>query len=89
MSAIGEKKLRALIVDDEELARFVVREMVEAHSDIEVIAECVNGFEAVKAVAEHKPDLLFLDVQMPKLTGFDVLELIGTDTPVIFVTAYD
>ena len=46
-------------------------------------------FEAVKAVAEHKPDLLFLDVQMPKLTGFDVLELIGTDTPVIFVTAYD
>jgi two-component system, LytTR family, response regulator len=89
MNATGEKKLRALIVDDEELARFVVRELVEAHSEIEVVAECVNGFEAVKAVAEHKPDLLFLDVQMPKLTGFDVLELIGTDTPVIFVTAYD
>jgi len=89
MNAAAEKKLRALIVDDEELARFVVRELVEAHSEIEVVAECVNGFEAVKAVAEHKPDLLFLDVQMPKLTGFDVLELIGTDTPVIFVTAYD
>lgn len=89
MSAAAEKKLRVLIVDDEELARFVVRELVEAHSEIEVVAECVNGFEAVKAVAEHKPDLLFLDVQMPKLTGFDVLELIGTDTPVIFVTAYD
>jgi two-component system, LytTR family, response regulator len=89
MSAAAEKKLRVLIVDDEELARFVVRELVEAHSEIEVVAECVNGFEAVKAVAEHKPDLLFLDVQMPKLTGFDVLELVGTDTPVIFVTAYD
>src|SRR5882724_14499 len=89
MNAAAEKKLRALIVDDEELARFVVREFVETHPEIEVVAECVNGFEAVKAVAEHKPDLLFLDVQMPKLTGFDVLELIGTDTPVIFVTAYD
>jgi len=89
MSAAAEKTLRVLIVDDEELARFVVRELVEAHSEIEVVAECVNGFEAVKAVAEHKPDLLFLDVQMPKLTGFDVLELIGTGTPVIFVTAYD
>ena len=89
MSGAGEKRLRAMIVDDEELARFVVRELVEAHSEIEIVAECVNGFEAVKAVAEHKPDLLFLDVQMPKLTGFDVLELIGTGTPVIFVTAYD
>jgi len=89
MSGPSEKKIRVLIVDDEELARFVVRELVEAHPEMEVLAECVNGFEAVKAVAEHKPDLLFLDVQMPKLTGFDVLELIGTDTPVIFVTAYD
>src|SRR5215475_4323272 len=89
MTTNGGKQLRALIVDDEELARFLVREMLQAHSDIEVVAECVNGFEAVKAVAEHKPDLLFLDVQMPKLTGFDVLELIGTETPVIFVTAYD
>src|SRR5262249_46752161 len=89
MSADGGKKLRVLIWDDEERARFVVRELVEAHGGIEIAAECANGFEAVKAVAEHKPDLLFLDVQMPKLTGFDVLELIGTDIPVIFVTAYD
>lgn len=89
MSSAVEKRIRVLIVDDEELARFVVRELVEAHPEMEVVAECVNGFEAVKAVAEHKPDLLFLDVQMPKLTGFDVLELIGTETPVIFVTAYD
>src|SRR5215475_7514045 len=89
MSGPSEKKIRVLLVDDEELARFVVRELVEAHPEMEVLAECVNGFEAVKAVAEHKPDLLFLDVQMPKLTGFDVLELIGTEIPVIFVTAYD
>src|SRR5262249_56471801 len=89
MSADSEKKLRGLIVDDEELVSFVVRELVEANGGIEVVAECVNGFEAVKAMAEHKQDLLFLDVQMPKLTGFDVLELIGTETPVIFVTAYD
>src|SRR6266481_9787863 len=89
MSGAFEKKLRVLIVDDEELARFVVREFVETHPELEIAAECVNGFEAVKAVAEHKPDLLFLDVQMPKLTGFDVLELIGPDVPVIFVTAYD
>ena len=89
MTVSQEKKMRVLIVDDEELARFVVREFVEGHPEMEVVAECVNGFEAVKAVAEHKPDMLFLDVQMPKLTGFDVLELIGTDIPVIFVTAYD
>ena len=89
MSKNEEKKLRALIVDDEDLARLVLRELLQAHPEIEVLAECGNGFEAVKAVAEHKPDLIFLDVQMPKLSGFDVLELIGTETPVIFVTAYD
>ena len=84
-----DKKLRTLVVDDEELARQVMRELLRTHPEIEVIAECKNGLEAVKAVAEHKPDLLFLDVQMPKLTGFDVLELIGAEVPVIFVTAYD
>ena len=82
-------KIRALLVDDEELARHVLRELLQSHSEIEISAECANGFEAVKAIAEHKPNLIFLDVQMPKLTGFDVLELIGTDIPIIFVTAYD
>jgi two-component system LytT family response regulator len=82
-------KWRTIIVDDEELARHIVREMLGAHPEIEVVAECANGIEAVKAVAEHKPNLIFLDVQMPKLTGFDVLELIGSDVPVIFVTAFD
>jgi two-component system LytT family response regulator len=89
VSKTETKKLRTLVVDDEELARQVLRELLCAHQEIEVVAECRNGLEAVKAVAEYKPDLLFLDVQMPKLTGFDVLELIGPDVPVIFVTAYD
>ncbi len=89
MSKTAAKKLRTLVVDDEELARQVLRELLGAHAEVEVVGECRNGLEAVKAVAEHKPDLLFLDVQMPKLTGFDVLELIGPDVPVIFVTAYD
>ena len=89
MSASHDKRWKALIVDDEELALHVIREFLQPHSEIEVAAECGNGLEAVKAVAEHKPNLIFLDVQMPKLTGFDVLELIGTDMPVIFVTAYD
>jgi two-component system, LytTR family, response regulator len=89
VSKTEAKKLRTIVVDDEELARQVLRELLRAHDEIEVVAECRNGLEAVKAVAEYKPDLLFLDVQMPKLTGFDVLELIGPDVPVIFVTAYD
>lgn len=89
MSVSAKKRWRALIVDDEELARHIIRELLQPHSEIEVAAECANGFEAVKAFAEHKPDLIFLDVQMPKLTGFDVLELIGDDVSVIFVTAFD
>lgn len=89
MSQRADKKITALIVDDEELARLALRELIKTRPELEVVAECRNGLEAVKAVAEHKPDLIFLDVQMPKLTGFDVLELIGTETAVIFVTAYD
>lgn len=89
MNQRADKKITALIVDDEELARLVLRELIKTRPEIQVVAECGNGFEAVKAIAEHKPDLIFLDVQMPKLTGFDVLELIGTETAVIFVTAYD
>jgi len=89
MNRASTGKIRAVIVDDEELARQVLREFVAAHSDIEIIAECANGFEAVKIVTEQKPDLMFLDIQMPKLDGFEVLELIGNDTAVVFVTAYD
>ena len=89
MTAEGTRKCRAVIVDDEELARRVLRELLRAHNEVEVVAECPNGFEAVKVVAELKPDLLFLDVQMPKLDGFEVLELIAEGPAVIFVTAYD
>ena len=81
--------LRIVIVDDEPLARAVVREYAEGDPAIDVIADCANGFEAVKAVAELKPDLVLLDVQMPKLDGFEVLELLGRDQAVVFITAYD
>jgi two-component system LytT family response regulator len=84
-----QRTLRAVIVDDEELARGYLRELLLAHPEIEVSAECANGFEAVKAIAETSPDLLFLDVQMPKLDGFEVLELIEPGPAVVFVTAYD
>jgi two-component system LytT family response regulator len=84
------RKWKALIVDDEELARKLLREMLASHPEIDIAGECANGMEAVKACAELNPDLLFLDVQMPKLTGFDILELIDpTGLSVVFVTAYD
>src|SRR5688500_17334982 len=81
--------MRIVIVDDEPLARAVLREYADADPRLVVLGECANGFEAVKAVAELKPDLVLLDVQMPKLDGFEVLELLGRDQPVIFITAYD
>jgi two-component system LytT family response regulator len=81
--------IRVAIVDDEQLARAVIREYLEAADGVEVVAECANGFEAVKVVSELNPDLLFLDVQMPKLDGFEVLELVGREVAVVFVTAYD
>jgi two-component system LytT family response regulator len=88
---VTERTFKAVLVDDEELARGYLRELLAPHPEIVVAAECANGFEAVKAVAETSPDLLFLDVQMPKLDGFEVLELIEpSQAPVvIFVTAYD
>jgi two-component system LytT family response regulator len=88
-AAPERKTLRAVIVDDEELARGLLREYVESSAGVEIAAECANGFEAVKAISEKKPDLVFLDVQMPKLDGFEVLELIGQEVAVIFVTAFD
>src|SRR3981189_2876584 len=88
MSNIGMKPVRAVIVDDEDLARQFLSEYL-AEANVEVGAQCANGFEAVKAIAELKPELIFLDVQMPKLDGFEVLELIDSPPAVIFVTAYD
>ncbi len=89
MSLEADKRIRTMIVDDEDLARQVLREFLSSHPEIEIVAECANGFEAVKSAAELGPDLMFLDIQMPKLDGFEVLELIGSKRAVIFVTAYD
>jgi two-component system LytT family response regulator len=81
--------MRVVIVDDEELARHVIREHLGNEEDVEIAAECANGFEAVRLANELRPDLMFLDVQMPKLDGFEVLELIEPEIAVIFVTAFD
>ncbi len=89
MKDFDTRRLRVVIVDDEDLARGILEEYLSAHPDLEVVARCANGFEAVKAVDEHKPDLLFLDIQMPKLNGFEVLELIDKKPDVVFTTAYD
>lgn len=82
-------RISVAIVDDEAPARQVLREMLGRHPDITVAAECSNGFEAVRAVTDLRPDVLLLDVQMPKLDGFDVLQLIGREVLVIFITAHD
>ncbi|HEY6209602.1 MAG TPA: LytTR family DNA-binding domain-containing protein [Gemmatimonadales bacterium] len=83
--------IRALIVDDESLARERVRTLIAASPGVTVLAECTGGREAVAAIVEHQPDLVFLDVQMPDLDGFQVLEALGDDhlPAVVFVTAYD
>jgi two-component system LytT family response regulator len=85
------EKLRALIVDDELIAREGLRIYLEAEQDMEITGECANGLEAVSAIQEQRPDLVFLDVQMPGLDGFGVIETIGVERmpTVIFVTAYD
>jgi two-component system LytT family response regulator len=85
------KQIRALLVDDEPLAREMIREMLKDDSEVEIVAECINGREAIEAIQEHDPDLIFLDVQMPEIGGFEVLEALkSVHMPhVIFVTAYD
>jgi two-component system LytT family response regulator len=86
---LADAALRVVVVDDEEPARLALIQALSSIPGVTLAAECRNGFEAVKAVTEMRPDAVLLDVQMPKLDGFDVLELIGADVPVIFVTAYD
>ena len=82
-------ELRVITVDDEEPARRLLREYLEGTPGVSIVSECGNGFEAVKAVAEHEPDLMLLDIQMPKLNGFEVLELLERDLPIVFITAHD
>lgn len=81
--------IKAIVIDDENLARKIVIKSLEQYPEIEVVAECSNGFEGVKAINEFKPDLVFLDIQMPKLTGFEMLELMEEMPVIIFITAYD
>jgi two-component system, LytTR family, response regulator len=85
------KKIRVLVADDEPLARERLTSLLSTEPDIEVVAQARDGEEAVTGVHDHSPDLVFLDVQMPQMNGFDVIEAVGTDKmpPVIFVTAYD
>lgn len=81
--------MRTIIIDDEPLARSLLEELLENENDIEIVASCNDGFEGLKAIQEYQPDLIFLDIQMPKITGFELLELLDNPPFVIFTTAYD
>ena len=81
--------IHAIVIDDEPLARSIVKEYLSSYHEIKIIQECNDGFEGVKAIAQHKPNLIFLDIQMPKINGFEMLELIENPPSVIFTTAFD
>lgn len=84
-----ERKIKTLIIDDEKLARDIVKNYLGKHPFIELLGECSNGFDAIKMINELSPDLIFLDIQMPKLTGFEMLEIIDNPPAIIFTTAFD
>ncbi len=81
--------MKVIIIDDEPLARSIVKEYLQDFTDTELVAECNDGFEGLKAIQQHQPELIFLDIQMPKINGFEMLELIENPPPVIFTTAFD
>lgn len=81
--------MRVIIIEDEAPAREIVKSFLQAHTDIEIVGEYDNGFDGMKGIKEHHPDLVFLDVQMPKITGFEMLELMDETPEIIFTTAYD
>jgi two-component system, LytTR family, response regulator len=83
------KSIRAIIIEDEELARELIKNYLKGNDTIEIIQECDNGFDGVKAIAELKPDLIFLDIQMPRLNGFEMLELVDDPPEIIFITAHN
>jgi two-component system, LytTR family, response regulator len=82
-------KIRTLIIEDEQPARDLLRHYLSKYEEIEVIGECCDGFAGLKTISELKPDLVFLDIQMPKLTGFEMLEVLDEKPEIIFTTAYD
>jgi two-component system LytT family response regulator len=79
----------AIIIDDEPLARMIVQEYLQSYPGITLLQECSDGFEGIKAIQQHHPDLIFLDIQMPKINGFEMLELVEDPPAVIFTTAFD
>lgn len=81
--------IKTILIDDEPLARDVIKHYLIDHPEIEVVAECNDGFEGLKAISQYKPDLIFLDIQMPKISGFEMLELVENHPTVIFTTAFD
>jgi two-component system LytT family response regulator len=81
--------IKVILIDDEPLARSIVTEYLQAYPDFKIVQSCNDGFEGVKAITQHKPDLVFLDIQMPKINGFEMLELIEQPPSVIFTTAFD
>src|SRR5665213_4207599 len=81
--------MKVIIIDDEPLARNIVKEYLQLYPNVEVVGECNDGFEGIKAIAQYEPDLVFLDIQMPKINGFEMLELIDNPPAVIFTTAFD
>lgn len=81
--------MKIVIIDDEPLARSIIKEYLQNYSQIEVVQECGDGFEGVKAIMQYQPDLIFLDIQMPKINGFEMLELVDQPPAVIFTTAFD
>ncbi|MFN0293267.1 LytR/AlgR family response regulator transcription factor [Pedobacter helvus] len=81
--------IKTILIDDEALARDIVKHYLKAFPNIEVVAECADGFEGLKAISQHQPDLIFLDIQMPKISGFEMLELVDNRPAVIFTTAFD
>lgn len=81
--------IRTILIDDEPLARSITREYLRSWTDFEIVQECNDGFEGVKAITHHKPELIFLDIQMPKINGFEMLELLEPCPSVIFTTAFD